>query len=287
MAVREWLGTAADADYTNTANWKGGVVPIAGDDVYFKEGTEDVNVNINQSAVLLDSFHVEKGYTGLIGLAETFLQIQSPLLYLGDNPTSSTINGSQRVNIDVGSVTACDIFVNGSALTGIDSPRTPIRLLSANASSRLFQTDGLASVADDPASSSSLLLVDISGGTLTLGEALTLVTLTARGSAEVILQDDVTTINIFDGNITTLLEVAVTTVNIEGGTILFDSSGTITTANIIGGILDYTNATVPRALTTLNYGGDGAEIRYDSSLVTIGTVVIAADFPITITAGQT
>ncbi len=287
MAVREWLGTAADGDYTNAANWKGGVVPIAGDDVYFKEGAENVNVNINQSAILLTSFHVEKGYTGLMGLQETFLQIQTPLLYIGDNPTLTTINGSQRVNIDVGSVTACDIFVNSSALTAIDIAKTPIRLLSTHASSQLFQTDGLVSVADDPASSSLLLLVDISGGTLTFGEALTLVTLTARGSATVNVQDNVTTVNIFDGTITFNLEAAVVTMNIEGGTVIYDASGTITTANIVGGILDYTNATDPRALTTLNYGGDGAEIRYDSSLITVGTVNIAADFPITINAGKT
>ena len=93
--------------------------------------------------------------------------------------------------------------------------------------------------------------------------------------------------NIFDGTITFNLEAAVVTMNIEGGTVIYDASGTITTANIVGGILDYTNATDPRALTTLNYGGDGAEIRYDPNLITVGTVVIAADFPITINAGKT
>lgn len=286
MAVREWLGTAADGDYTNTSNWKGGVVPIAGDDVYFKEGAENVDTNLNQSAILLDSFHVEQGYTGLLGLQETFLQIKSPLLYIGANPTRTNINGSQRINIDVGSATACDIFVDGSATSAVDTAKTPIRLLAANSSSQIFQTDGVVAVADDPASSSSLALVDSSGGTITLGEGVTLVKLVARGSATVLVQDDVTTVEIFDGTITVKLVAAITTLNSEGGTVIFDSSGTIATANIVSGILDYTNGTVPRALTTLNFGGDGAEIRYDSSLVTIGTVNIAADFPITLNAGK-
>ena len=286
MAVKEWIGTAADADYTNSANWKGGVVPIAGDDVFFKTGAEDVNVNINQSGVLLSSFNVEKGYTGLIGLTETFLQIKTPLLYLGNNPTNTTINGSQRINIDVGSVTACDIFINGSALTAIDSAKTPVRLLVSNVASNIFQTDGRVSVADDPASSSSLALIDSSGGFMTIGEAVTLIKLVSRGDASITAQENITTVECFNGTILMDLAATITTLTIEGGTVLFDSSGTVTTANVIGGILDYTNQTTPRTITTLNYGGDGAELRYDPNLISIGSIAISADFPITISTGK-
>lgn len=273
MAVTEWLGTT-DGDYQNAANWTSGV-PGAGDDVYFKSGANPVDTNLANGATLLGTFHVEVGYTGLVGTEDDFLVIQAPLAYIGTNPTGSSLRGSQRLNLSF-ITTAVDVTVEISNSAAVDVGRTPIRLLTGHASSRLFMTGGSVSLSDDPSDTSTIALIDMSGGNLTIGEVVTLVDITCRGSGQVLLQSDPSgTLTVIGGGITTALAVAIPLANVIGGTLTHNGSGTIASAVLTGGELDLSRSTIPRIVTAISMTGD-SDFVFDPSIITLTNDIVAA-----------
>lgn len=273
MAANEWLGTT-DGDYQNAANWSLAAVPIAGDDVYFKSGANPVDTNLDNSAVLLSSFHVELGYSGLLGLEDTFLEIQTPLLYIGTNPTGSNLSGGQRVNIDVGSTTACDIQVEGSNAGAADTGKTPVRLRAAHASGRLFVQNGLVSFSDDPANSSTSSLIDVSGGQLTVGESVTLTDINVREAGQILLQSAPSgTVEVLGGLFASALAIAIPTINVKGGQFVSNATGTITTMVITGGIVDLSKSNVPRTITNCTLQSN-AEMIADPDIITFTNNIV-------------
>lgn len=273
MAVTEWLGTT-DGDYQNAANWTNGV-PGAADDVYFKSGANPVDTNLGNGATLLGTFHVEVGYTGLVGTEDDFLVIQVPLAYIGTNPTGSPLRGPQRLNISFVTTTV-DITVETSNASAADVGRTPVRFLTGHASSRLFMTGGSVSLADDPADTSTIALIDVSSGNFTIGEAVTLVDITCRGSGQILLQSDPSgTLTVIGGGLTTALAVAIPLANIIGGSLTHNGSGTIVSAVLTGGELDLSRSTVPRTVTAVSMTGD-SELVFDPSIVTLTNDIVAA-----------
>ncbi len=286
MAVKEWLGTT-DGDYQLDANWLPAAAPIAGDDVYLKSGANPIDTNLDNSGVLLSSFHIEVGYTGLIGTDVAFLQIQTPLLYIGTNPTSSNLNGSQRINMDVGSVTACDIAVERSNPGSADIGRTPVRLRGTNAGSRLFVQGGSVSLSDDPSDSSTMVLVDTSGGSLTIGENVTLTDVTTRERGECLLQSTLSgTLEILGGALETALAIAVPAVNVKGGQFTPNSSGLISTMIITGGLVDFGQSNVPRTVTDCTMSSN-AEMLIDPDLITFtNDLVLGTGKPLRISTSE-
>lgn len=284
MAVTEWLGTT-DGDYQNAANWTNGV-PGAGDDAYAKSGANPITTNLDNSAVLLASFHLEVGFTGLTALEDTFLEIQTPLLYIGGNPTGITLTGPLRVNIDVGSVTPCDIEVLSSATSAQDDSRTPIRLRAGHADTRLFVKDGLVSFSDDPADSGTIGLIDVTDGDLTVGENVTLTDLNTRAGA-CLLQSTLSGIlNIIGGTLETALAIAIPTVNVKGGEFISNATGLITTMVITGGTADMAESNVPRTVTNVTLGSDG-ELIADPGVVTFtNNIVMQTGVPLRFSSSE-
>ncbi len=284
MSVTEWLGTT-DGDYQLDANWTN-LAPVAGSDVYFKADANPVNINLDNSAVLLDSFHLEVGYTGLLALEDTFLEIQTPLLYIGGNPTGITLTGPLRVNIDVGSVTACDIEVLSSATSAADDSRTPIRLRAVHSDTRLFVKDGLVSFSDDPANSSTIGLLDVTDGDLTVGENVTLTDLNTRAGACLLQSTLSGTLNVIGGTVETALAIAIPTVNVKGGEFISNATGLITTMVITGGTADMAQSNVPRTVTNITLGSDG-ELIADPGVVTFtNNIVMQTGVPLRFSSSE-
>lgn len=77
MAIHTYTGVAQDGNYTNTENWKEGVVPIlAGDVVISKLATYPITKNLNQSAIAYQSFSHEEGCKVKIGSEAAPLQFK-------------------------------------------------------------------------------------------------------------------------------------------------------------------------------------------------------------------
>ena len=269
MATKIWLGddSGNEGDYGVANNWSPSGVPIAADDVFFVNSSQDVTGTLDQSGVLLGSFTIRSNYTGTIGTESAFLQIQTPTADLGSNIGSGTPAGSKRLNLDFGSVTAVAIVVTSTATTAADTNREPLRLLTANAGSTLFVISGKVAVADEPSQASTLTSADISDGDLSLGAGLTITTLNITGGTAR-LNSAATTINIDGGTVETAGSGAVTTVNVNGGTINSNSTGTITAINARAGTTDFLGSQQTRTVTTVTLSR-GAQLNIDTGVVTL------------------
>jgi len=85
MSVKIWTGNATDGDWSNTANWKGGVLPISGDDVYIKNSVNSIYVNLDQNALNLDSLHILQSFRGQIGLFSESLKLDATDIFIGSS----------------------------------------------------------------------------------------------------------------------------------------------------------------------------------------------------------
>jgi len=121
MSILYWTGGAEDGDWTSTGNWSTAVVPVTGDDVTIDRTTDNITLNLDQSAVLLDSLTITSSFQGTIGnipdAALEFLQIGATVVTIGDG----TGNGSSRLNLDFGTdVTTINIITANSTIVKLE-----------------------------------------------------------------------------------------------------------------------------------------------------------------------
>jgi hypothetical protein len=119
MATKLWVGTDSgnEGDYSTAANWSPSGVPVATDDVILANSSQDITAGLDQSAVALTSFTVDLSYTGLIGSSDSdFLEIAASTVVIGQRrSTSGNFTGSKRFNLDLGSSTAAQVKIYGTA----------------------------------------------------------------------------------------------------------------------------------------------------------------------------
>ncbi len=275
MATRIWTGAADDGDYANTANWADGTVPIAGDDVWFNSGDKSVTTNLNQSAVVLDSFNVTMNYTGLFGTESDFLQVAAPLVNIGGDVGA----GSQRINLDLGSSTAATVNITDSNGTSADTDRAPIRLVYDNAATNVYINGASSNVAlfDEPDDTGASGSINILSGSLEIGPNITSYTaLNISGSGttvDLLEPDTAATITIDDGTVTISGTNAIAQVDQRGGTVNSNTTGTITAYNLLGGVLDLQQSEQPRTITTLTQSPINTTLRHLEGVVTLTTYV--------------
>ncbi len=268
MATKIWVGTDVGnvGDWGIAANWSPSGVPVNGDDVFLVDSSQAVTGSLNQSAVALTTLNIEQSYTGNIATVSTFLQIGTATLRVGFNAARNRPVGSGRVNIDLGSTTAAQVFVIDTKNQPTDTNRTPVRLLAANASTDIFVTGGSVAIADDASDTSTVGDVSVdAGGDLIIGQGVTLTNANPNGGT-LLLNSTPTTLTVNGGNITTQYAGAITTVTVRGGIFTSNSSGTITTLNVEGGIVLFTDSQEARTVTTTNI--EGGAISADETVIT-------------------
>jgi hypothetical protein len=223
-------------------NWSGDTVPVDTDDVVFDFGSVSVLYGLDQSAISLTSFKINKSYSGTIGLPEsnangyseyrdTYLKIDSASTEIG----AGDGNGSGRIKIAAGTV-VCEMTImdtgqsveNGipAVLFKSGAANNIINVLKGSLGVAIFagetaqivtlRTSYLSSVAGDVlvqlGTGVTITNVKMSGGSVKLRSASTLIDMT-NGDLE-----------IFNG--------AHTELNIDGGTCYYRSTGTLTQGRV-------------------------------------------------------
>lgn len=247
MATRTWL--AQNGNWTNTANWSGGAVPIAGDDVKIMRGDQDITTNLPGAAAGINyaSFEVGPNFTGTIGSSGNEL-------YIGTVPlvTFRTRFCEQAfINIDTGDTVSELIVENTSGDSyslALGGPGTiteaicrngeGVRLLSGVNVGTIRLVDGTPMLRID--SGASVTTINLVTGTVECKAAVT----TVRQNGGTFNHAGDTTFDI-------------TTLDLDLGEFRFHSDGgTITAANLGGGTLNLDGGKGgARTITTLNQNG--------------------------------
>ncbi|NBQ49121.1 MAG: hypothetical protein EBY40_00225 [Marivivens sp.] len=248
--------------YTNTANWVGGVAPVATDDVFFQFGATQAMTGSDQSATELGDIEVSTLCAGNAGSADTYLQL--------DQATSAktVFAGSGIWYLDLGT--------SGSAEVRIDKTRAA----SGGSSSLYFKNN-----------TNAITLMTVASGNVRLVDA-NITTLVVREGATVYIDEGCTVTNIHNegGDIIDYGSTATTwyhrlgtstkygndavNLNMYGGTFYNDGTGTIT-ASMYGGLLDVSRDNRSKTVNATMNGGTlkvGPNVTLSETINTITTI---------------
>ncbi len=289
MATKTWVGTDSGnvGDWGTAANWSPSGVPVQTDDVRIANSAQDITGTLDQSAVALTSLTIDLSYTGLIGsLQSDFLEVGAVTAVLGQRRSSTgTFTGSKRLNIDFGTTTASQIKVYSTATSAQDQNRQPLRIRAVNAATDLMVYGGSMAVSDDSSNSSTLGDIIVEGGSLNIGDNVTLTNLTQSGGS-VNNQSSIVTAVIKGGTLNQYDSVAATTITTltlsNSGTVNHFASGTITTLNLNGGLIDLTKTQSPKTITNITADVGGTMITDSGTVTLTNDITLAANKKITI-----
>lgn len=229
------VAATSSFDYSDTANWVGGVLPANGDRAVFQGNVPSVLYGLTANTANTVDLLIEASYTGSIGLADTnslrFLEYLPRRLELKGTAMTIAANGQSVFRLKSTAVSAVTVILTGS--TSAES----VDLTGLPASSVLKQSGG------------GIVLAPAVGDTCLLGTITCTNGYSFRGGPGL----TITTATFYSG--TALLAGPYTTVTIDGG-------GTLTTSKASAGTTTYAYAAVNWGSTgtpgTLTVGANGS-----------------------------
>lgn len=233
-------------------------MPQATEHVRFASTSASINsaTGLDQSAVAIGDFIVEKGYAGTIGTAA--------LGYLIIDPDRFEFNSANEAWINLHTAAIAPQII------GTSSPNTGNRglYLRGSAMTVVNIRGGSVGIAVRPGETSTATTVRVlPGASVWLGNGLTLTNLHTLGGDDTRVRGAVTTTIMNAGTIITEENGAMTTVTQKGGLYIYNSTGTITTFNHRGGSLDEMQSGAARTITAYN-PYQGAQILRNLESVT-------------------
>lgn len=267
MATKLYIGT--DGDLAANANWSPANTPINGDDVVFENGTDDLDTNLDQSAVTLDSLTIKQSWVGQFGTATAYVQWGATEVFIGEKLGKASPNGSPRIKLDMGAV-AGTVTIYNTASTSTDPELLPVLLKMTEATIDVYVRSGDVGIAWGSAlETSTLRAIHVLGSQarVSIGNGVTLTELDlAAGRTDLLCA--ATTVTVKAGNLVTEQGGAITTMTVTGGNVVSNSIGTIGTLNAKGGVVDFLQSSEPRIVTTTDIWR-GADLRLDLSYLTL------------------
>lgn len=259
MAIKKWIGT--DGSYSTGANWSPANVPVNSDIVRIPAGAGNISSGLDQSAVTLTAFIVEKGYTGTIGSSAGYLKLVTARFEFDGGGVSYIDLGTSAIAPQVfGTAAGGDgtrgLYLLGSALTTLNVTGGSVGLAVGVGETSTVATARLA----------------LAGASLWLGTGVSL-TAHDNHAGDAIIRCALTTLNIYGGSVLTSEVGAIATVNVKGGTFTPNSTGTITALNSYGGSVDFRQSDAARTVTTTNKY-KGGTISINKEAVTYTTFVV-------------
>lgn len=278
-------------DWNTAANWSGEAVPVNADNVYLEHSSVDLLYGLDQSVVSLGKLVISQSYEGKLGAATRgagYLQIGTSALSVGEYYGSDSVDGSERIKINLGSV-ACTAVIHNSATDPSEAGLPNVRLLANNAATDVHVRKGRVGITcETPDETSTINDVFVtyvdsvdSDAHLIIDEGVTMGDLKTEGG-ETTLITAATAVTARVGKLTIEGTGTITTLQNEGATVYPNSTGTITTANFYGGTTDFTRSTRARTVTTPKIR-PGATVKWDPDVVTM-TNKMNADEPVTLAA---
>lgn len=234
-------------------------IPQATENVRIPANCGDITTSsaFDQSAVAIEDFIIEAGYTGTIGVAPTS---GSPAAYLRIDPNKLEDHGSGQVFLDIGSANITCVINNGAA---VDDGEYGVSLRGTNIALIDYRT-GILGVAPRPGELSTVTLLigaPDATGSITFGKGVTSSGVTLHGG---ILYSHCTLAALTNyAGIVHLLEASTGgTISQWGGEFHWGSTGNITTFNLRGGLLNELAGNATRTLSTVNkYRGSWSLMR--------------------------
>ena len=289
MAITVWTG-AADGDWGVAGNWSNGV-PVNGDTVYLRDNAVDIDAGLNQAAVTIAQLVKDKSYTGRVGTDAAYLQIGATLVDIGAHYGQGDPVGSDRFKLDLTSADTT-VTVHDTCASSAEENLPPVRLLVANvvAGSIVRVLKGTVGIGiEDPSEASELNLVvgykssQSSDAVVVCGEGVTVSDLYAYGGKTTV-RGTLTTVELYDGEVTAAGAANITTATINDGTFYPDEPAVITTLHCYGGTTDLTRSAKPRTVTSSDYK-PGSTIKFDPDVVTFTNPLTALD-PVQLTVSE-
>jgi hypothetical protein len=224
-------------DANVVANWSGGALPSAADDVILDDTDADILWNVDAlSAIALASFTTTPTFSGAVGLNyDAGAYAEYRVLDFIAKATTITINSPKckrmRLNASSTLVTLNVVTIGTSDTTGLPA----LNFIGTNASNVVNIAKGSVGLAARAGQVATVLTLragylNSQAGDVTVwgGSGLTLTTLEQSGG-DVTLNGALTTVNKYAGTLTLLNAATITTFNHFGGHAYHRSSGTITT----------------------------------------------------------
>lgn len=262
MAVRTWDGNDVTTPYTwsTAGNWVEGVVPVSTDEVVIPSGSAKITGGLNQSAVTLAGFTIERGYDQNIGTSDAPLQVA-----ISVRAVIETSGGQQWVDFGASNYDV-EVLGTGGASTG----QRAFNVIGSNLAT-ISVLAGSVGIATPLADSATVATLRVLGGDVWAGDNVSLTTASSYGGS-LLQQCASTTTNVYGGTVTTKGTGAITTANVYDGSMFPNSTGTITTFNAYGGSVDFTRSGLARTVTTLNATAQSQlELKLDPNVVTVST----------------
>lgn len=262
MATRTWTGTAADGNFSNTANWSAGVVPVTGDSIVVSASASyGMTTNLDRSAdgagagLNIVDFKIELGFAYDIGsltlplrlTADKFTDLGNGEVYFMTD-TGTAAFPTDRVIIDKDDISKT-VYLLGSAGPA-DSDFTLVEIVrGANVNigdangflvgtlwiaPRFSDFDVFVTMNTDVAATN----IYMSGGELKIS---------ATGSGPTTLH--------LGGGLVDFRIGTISTLNQSGGTVQHNcptASGSITTYNAFGGFLDSRQTAGTKVISLMN-----------------------------------
>ena len=177
FATAATTANVSPSAWADTDNWSTGAVPVSTDNVYL-DGNSSILYGLAQSSVTLASLTVAQTFTGDIGLPErattgyneyraTYLAVSATSLVYGLGKGG----GSGRAKIDVGS-NQCALTVHGTG-GAKDSGLPALLWKGTHASNTAVVRGGSVGIAALATESATLLTLTQDGGTIEMGDGMT------------------------------------------------------------------------------------------------------------------
>jgi hypothetical protein len=262
MATSTWTNGAASNDWSVAGNWDGGV-PLATENVIFdgERSTADVTAGLDQSAVDIGSLIIHKNYTGKIGVdGSTPLQISADkIVQMGGQLFVKDGTGTIDhiyVEVDRRSDGATTTEIDGDTVTRLTCIKGNIKVLT-----------GIGTIANLEVSYRNSQASDVNLEYQATGDTITNLYMNG-GTVDVI--GTVTSLFVEGGRYVHNQGAggAVASMYITDGNVIYNDAATITLAVVMGGVLDLSQDTREKTITTLRVFPKGKAI-VPSDTVTI------------------
>ncbi len=302
-AASTTTASAGPNDWSTAANHSGGAVPVNSDDVIIADNAIDIAWGLDQNAVTLTSLTVRQSYTGRIGLdyrafatsvdartvdlteveyRDKYLKIGSTDVALGQNTSSITPTGSDRIMLDLHTVESTCV-VHNTSVSSAETDRPAVRLLANKNTTDVFvrlAPGGIGIAFGEPGETSTIRKLSVSdqgaSSRIFVSDGVTLTNYDQSGGVGLLMAAaTIATVTVDGGTLTTEGDFTITTLENAGGTILVNHIKTggdaITSADLFGGLLDGDGSTQSRTWDAVTLR-DGASMNADGATITITTL---------------